>query len=158
MSSPKLDSRLATPTAEPPQKQSRRRFRFSLRVLFLFTTVAAGMCSWVVLPTRNAKQFIRALNATNYRAADACFCQPDDGFLLKLYEKHWRFNAWAELEPSSFSQLVQGKRLVNLYVAYGDAGPMRSVTGTVVVTGAGLSTPQQVLNSGFSGGMGIASR
>jgi hypothetical protein len=149
------DSTPPTLAVERPRKQPRRCFRFSLRILFLITTVAAFLSYWMMAPTLKAKQFVQALNAGNFEAADDGFCNQEDRFLLELYEKHWRCIAWADLQPWTFAQLLRGDREITLHVGYGDAGPMRSFTFNVIVTGAGLLAPEQVFR-GSSSGMVIA--
>jgi hypothetical protein len=152
-----FDNHPAKLAAEQPGKQSTRRFRFSLRVLFLVATIAAALAYWAVSPTLHAQQFLRALHAANYKVADECFRSQESRFLLDLYDKHWRFITRANLEPWTFAQLLSGKREIRLHVAYGDAGPMRSLVFNVFVTSAGLLAPEQVFR-GASSGMGIASR
>lgn len=49
------------------------RPRFSLRALFLATTVAACICFWIVLPTVRAMSFIKAIETRNYEYADGFF-------------------------------------------------------------------------------------
>jgi hypothetical protein len=78
----KFDNTHADLPAELPRKQSSRRFRFSLRFLFLITTLAACLTYWAVSPTLYAQQFIGALHAANYKEADDCLRRQTDRFLL----------------------------------------------------------------------------
>jgi hypothetical protein len=103
----------------------------------------------------NAQRFVRAVASGNYELADAHFRNTDDRFLFDLNEKHWRFQARAGLEPWSFRQFMRGERLLTLWVAYGDAGPMRFRQLTIIATRAGLLSP--VVSGGLGGGGGIAS-
>jgi hypothetical protein len=131
------------------------RLRFSLRWLFLATMAVAVACCWLVFPTINAQSFARAVAVRNFERADSYFRYSRDRFLLKLNDKYWRFHAQAELEPLSLSQLLRGQRLLKLYVAFGDAGPMRSQGYAVLVTRAGMLSPSPMIG-GAVGGMGIA--
>jgi hypothetical protein len=108
-----------------------------------------------MLPTINARRFARSIAAADFERADSFFPNAKDRFLFNLNKKHWRFHARVELEPWSFRQLIRGRRLLRLYVAYGDAGPVQSQGYTVVVTRAGLLSPSPVIGGG-SGGGGIA--
>jgi hypothetical protein len=131
------------------------RFRFSMRWLLLASVIVAACCYRLVLPTIIANRFVQAVASGNYERADACFADPDDQFLSNLNDKHWRFHARAELKPWSFRGSAFGKRLIQLHVAYHDAGPMRLYAFNVVVTRTGLLTPTQMMGFGF-GGMGLA--
>ncbi|MEX2306976.1 MAG: hypothetical protein WD738_05260 [Pirellulales bacterium] len=126
--------------------------KFSLRTLFLMTTVVAAGCYELVRPTLIAQQFISATDSKDYERADTCFRDTGDRCLFDLNEKHWRFLARAELQPWSFRQFMRGERLLTLSVAYGDAGPMRSRSFTVIVSRAGLLMPQP---AAFGGGFGV---
>jgi hypothetical protein len=131
---------------------SRRiRWRFSLRALFIAATLAGVACYWLVAPSMSAQRFIRAVAAGNFKLADTFFRDPDDQILSRLYEKHWRFHARAELQPWSFAELVLGERRIQLHLAFGDAGPMLGRSYVISVTQSGLLTPQ--LNP-FVGGFG----
>ena len=132
------------------------RFRFSLRRLLLATIIVAACCDGLVLPTIISKRFVRAVASGNYECADACFADPNDRFLSNLNDKHWRFHVRAELKPWSFSRSALGKRLIQLHVAYHDAGPVRSYSFNVIVTGSGLLTPTQTMIGGIFGGGGLA--
>lgn len=133
----------------------RKPLRFSLRTLFAGATLVALACYWMIRPTVIAERFVRAVSAKNYERADAYFRDPNDRFLFDMQEKHWRFFARAELEPCSFRDFVRGHRLVGLQVSYGDAGPMRKLTWTVIVTRGGLLAPLPAAIGGSSGGGGI---
>jgi hypothetical protein len=130
------------------------RLRYSLRRLFLATIIAALCSYWFMLPTINARQFVRSVAAANFEHADSYFRSAKDRFLSDLNEQHWRFHARTELEPWSFRQFIRGRRLLRLYVAYGDAGPIQSQGYTVVVTRAGLLSPSPMVGGGFGGGGG----
>ena len=124
------------------------RWRFSLRTLFVLTTLFAGMCYLLILPSIHAQQFAHAIATENYELADSSFRDQNDRFLADWNEKHWRFKAKAELGQWSLSEFVRGRRLVRLWVMYGDAGPMRGQEWIVIATRAGLLQPQPTFNSG----------
>jgi hypothetical protein len=139
-----------------PSSDKQMRLRFSLRTLFVATTIAAAGCCEFVLPSVNARRFIEALAAKHYERADAYFRDANDRFLFEFHDKHWRFVARAKLERWSLRQFLRAERLLILSVAYGDAGPMRSRMFVVVVTRSGLLTPQPTFVGGSFGGGGIA--
>jgi hypothetical protein len=125
--------------------------KFSLRTLFLTTTIVAAVCYWLVLPTLKAQRFVRAVASEHYKLADAYFRNQGDQFLFDWNEKHWRFKAEAGLEEWSLPELLRGERRVRLRVIYGDAGPMRTRAWTVVATRNGLLQPEPAFSGGVSG-------
>lgn len=131
------------------------RLKFSLRALFVTTTIVAAGCYWLMLPTIKAQRFTRAVASENYELADSFFRDPDDQFLHAWNEKHWRFQAVAKLEQWTFRELVRGERSVSLRVAFGDAGPMRAGNWVVVATQSGLDEPEPLWSGGGMGGGGI---
>jgi hypothetical protein len=128
------------------------RPRFSLRTQLVLTAIVAAGCYWFVLPTIMAQRFARAVDAENYTLADSYFRDTDDQFLHGWNEKHWRFHAQASLNPWSWRELARGERSVNLGVAYGDAGPMRSANWIVIMIWCGLLKPEPTLSGGHGGG------
>ena len=131
------------------------RLRFSLRTLFLTTTIVAAACYWLILPTINAQGFVGAVASKNYELADTYFRDPDDRFLFDWNEKRWRFMAHAGVEAWSFGELMRGERRVRLRVMFGDAGPMRTGNWTVIATRGGLLSPDPAWGGGSFGGEGI---
>ncbi len=128
------------------------RPKFSLRTLFLMTTVVAAGFYWLMLPTITAQRFARAIASENYQLADSYFRDPGDQFLHSWNEKHWRFQASANLDPWSVRGFAIGRRSVTLRVAYGDAGPMRPAAWIVVATQTGLQKPEPTWSGGAGGG------
>jgi hypothetical protein len=94
------------------------RLRFSLRTLFLLTTVVAGVCLWFMLPTITARRFVHAVAKEDYKSADSCFLYDDDQFLVARSNKHWGFRSSAELLPFTFDQLLNNRRDVRIGVTY----------------------------------------
>ena len=131
------------------------RLKFSLRALFVATTIVAASCYWLMLPTIKAKRFAHSVATENYQLADAYFRDPDDKFLHDWNEKHWRFKAEVELEKWSFSELIHGERRVRLRVICGDAGPMRGSEWIVEVTRGGVLSPNPTNTTRGIGGGGI---
>jgi hypothetical protein len=133
--------------------ESRPRFRFSLRVLFLATIVVAVFCYWLILPTIEARRFVRAVESSDFAAADYCFCDPQDRFLNDYNKKFWTFELQATLDPFSMSEFWKRERRVTFHISYGGPGPLRIFFGTIIATSKGLSSPE--VTGGMGGGMAI---
>src|SRR6188474_3230326 len=86
------------------------RPRFSLRALFLLTTVAAVVCTYIVLPTLTARRFRSAVTDKDFGKADNFFRNPSDKFLAEWADKKWAFKASTNLAPWTLSQVVRGQR------------------------------------------------
>jgi hypothetical protein len=112
--------------------------------MFLAVTIIACGCYWLMLPTLNARRFVEAMRAENYRLADGCFRDPNDRFLVDWNERYWRFQVRANLETWSLGEFIRGKRMVRLSIAYGNAGPLRFDVLNVSVTPTGLHSPQKI--------------
>lgn len=123
------------------------RWRFSLPALFLFTTVVALGCWWLILPSHSAQHFVRAVNSGDYQQADALFQNAENKFLVKWNDEYWEFAASAELEPWTFRDILCGQRRVKLHLSYGGPSPLRIRTYQVTATRSGL------LEADFSGGV-----
>jgi hypothetical protein len=126
------------------------RPRFSLRALFVLTTIVALGCYWLILPSLSAQRFVRAINSADYRQADACFQEGDYRFLVKWNEEFWQFTSSADLEPWSFRDVVRGQRQVNLHLMYGGPPPVRTRTYRIIATRVGLLQAEL-----YSGSMGL---
>src|SRR5262245_9234206 len=94
------------------------RPRFSLRTLFILTTLIALVCTWLTLPTWTARRFVKTLNAESYKAADNFFRSPDDRFLAHWADIRWGFKSKAELAPWSWADGFRGQRKVTIEVRY----------------------------------------
>lgn len=95
------------------------RFRFSLRTFFVLIALVAAFCYyWFVRPTAVAQQFVQAVAAQDYVAADRCFQNADDQFIADSSQEYWAFAADAKLSPVSLGQLVRGQRHVQLHFRY----------------------------------------
>jgi hypothetical protein len=123
------------------------RPRFTLRALFVLTTIVALGCWWLVLPSLSAQRFVRAINSADYQQADACFQKGADRFLEKWNDEHWQFAASAELESWTFREVLRGQRRVQLHLSYGGPSPVRIRKYRVTATRSGL------LEAEFSGGV-----
>lgn len=98
------------------------RPRFSLRALFLATTVAACICFWIVLPTDRAMSLIKAIETRNYEYADGFFSNRvltdgDSHSLTKLSRLDPTFTANARLHTISLQNLWRGERTVTIYLS-----------------------------------------
>ena len=125
-----------------------------LGFVVLIAVLAVG-CYSLAFPTIKAQQFSRLVASQNYELADTCFRNPEDGFLDRWNEKHWRFKAEAELATWSFSELLRGVRQVRIRVMFGDAGPLRSREWLVTSTRGGLLPPEPTYLTGVFGGLMI---
>lgn len=118
--------------------------RFSIRTLLLVTTLVATACYWFIRPSQIAARFVHAIESNNFAAADACFLDPAALNLKPLCDKSWRFRASAELVPYTIQDILHGRRRIGLFLAHGEAGPMRIRSYTVIATQRGLLTPEIV--------------
>jgi hypothetical protein len=123
------------------------RWRFSLRALFVLTTIVALGCWWLILPSLSAQRFLRAVNSADYQQADAFFQKGDNRFLVKWNDEYWQFTSSAELEPWTFREVLRGQRRVKLHLSYGGPSPLRIRTYRVTATRSGL------LEAELSGGV-----
>lgn len=92
--------------------------RFSLRTMFLATTLVAGLCLWFLLPTFTGKKFLKAIDAEDFAAADHLFANPKDCFLADWAENRWGLRAKAQLEPLTFGQLIRNRRDLFVSIRY----------------------------------------
>jgi hypothetical protein len=117
------------------------RLRFSLRTLFILTTLTAIACAWAVLPALTAKRFLNTLAAKDYQTADQFFRNPSDQFLATWAEKRWAFGATGEMAPWTFGQVLTGKREVVIRLGYFEFDQNGSRTATIAATALGLGQP-----------------
>lgn len=117
------------------------RMRFSLRTLFVVTTVAALFCGWVVLPWVSAKRLIRALASEDHALADRCFCNPEDCFFTAWAEKRWAFRAAGETTPWSLRQMICGRREVAVRLSYFEFDHTAVCTAIVSAAPLGIGSP-----------------
>lgn len=94
------------------------RLHFSLRTLFIITTLTAVACAWMTLPTWTAQRFVKTLNAENYEAADNFFRDPTDRFLAHWADIRWGFKCEAKLAPWSWVNALRGQRKVMIEARY----------------------------------------
>ncbi len=118
-----------------------RRPRFSLRALFVLTTVAAIVCTYLVLPTLTARRFIASVTDENFAEADNFFRNPTDKFLVDWADKKWAFKASADVAPWSFSQIFRGKRDILIRVGYFEHDHDASCMALVTAGSLGLGPP-----------------
>ena len=118
------------------------RFRFSLRVLFIFTAFFAGSCYYrIVMPGVTAKQFIDSIGAEDYPSADNLFLIPEDRVLAQWNDKYWGFRSQAELLPWDFSQFVGGRKTVRLHVTYFFLDEYHDTEMQIAATASGMRSP-----------------
>jgi hypothetical protein len=123
--------------------------------MFVLTTLVAVVCYVLVLPTVNAKRFIRAIDAGDFPAADALFIDPSDAFLADWREESSEFRATAELLPWSIRQIIAAERTVSLNILKMEVnGPSRGRLIRIIAHRTGLGKPP-VYGGSFGGG-GIA--
>jgi hypothetical protein len=116
--------------------------RFSLRTFFAFAALVAVICTWCVLPSMAAREFIRKLAAEDYEAADEMFRNADDRCLTEWNEQRWSFKASGRLAPLTLGQLIRGRRLVQLDVNYFALDQLVNRQGSIVVTPLGAKMPE----------------
>jgi hypothetical protein len=124
--------------------------RFSLRTLFILTTLTAIACGWAVLPSLTAQRFLNTLAEKDYPQADLFFSNPADQFLAAWADKRWAFSATGELAPWTVGQALRGKRHVVVRLGYFEFDQNGSRTATIAATALGLGEPaiSQVTYSG----------
>jgi hypothetical protein len=118
-----------------------KRPRFSLRALFLLTTLAAIVCTYVVLPTLTARRFRAAVANHEFTEADNFFRNPTDKFLAEWADKKWGFKASADVAPWSLGQMFRGQREVVVRVGYFEFDQNASCTATIGASSLGLGSP-----------------
>ena len=116
----------------------RLRLRFSLRTLFLLTTLVAGLCLLFLLPTFNAKNLLKAIDAEDYAAADKLFSDPHDRFLADWFENRWGMRTTAQLLPFTFGQFCHNRREVLLEITYFQFDQNCKVEVRLAATASGL--------------------
>jgi hypothetical protein len=95
------------------------RPRFSLRMLFIATAVAAGfLYYWILMPQTTARRFVDAITAGEYEAADRMYWKDVDRGLALWNKKYWGMRAEAEILPWSLGQFLDGRRNLRLHVMY----------------------------------------
>jgi hypothetical protein len=117
------------------------RLRFSLRTLFLLMTCVAGLCLWFLLPTFNAKKFLKAIDAEDYASADRLFANPRDGFLADWAANRWGLRATANLQPLTFTQLLHNRRELLVGLRYFAFDQNLEVSAHIVAAPLGLQKP-----------------
>jgi hypothetical protein len=87
------------------------RFRFSLRTLFIVTTLAAIACGWLVLPTLRAKRLAKAIDSNNFAAADRMLARSEDAFLEDSASAD---RVFAHIEDVGLLDLLTGQRKLSV--------------------------------------------
>ncbi len=106
-----------------------------------------------MLPTIEARRFVRAVESSDFAVADSCFCDPQDRFLDDYNKKFWTFELQATLDPFSMSEFWKRERRVTFHISYGGPKPLTISDGTIIATSHGLSSPE--ITGGASWGMAI---
>lgn len=114
------------------------RLRFSLRALFIVTTLVAALCFWLILPTLTARRFLAAISSEDYRSADKLFSSAADRFLANWADKRWGFRTSGELLPLTFAQLVGRQRTVRVEMKYFQFDENVSCDARIAATPLGL--------------------
>jgi hypothetical protein len=110
-------------------------------VLFLLTTIAAVICTYMVLPTLTARRFIASVTDKNFAEADNFFRNPTDKFLADWADKKWAFKASADVAPWSLGQVFSGQREVVIRVGYFEFDHDANCTANVAASSLGLGSP-----------------
>ena len=117
------------------------RMRFSLRTLFVVTTVVALFCGWIILPWVSAKRLIHALASEDYPLADRYFRKPEDRFFVAWADKRWAFRATGETAPWSLRQMICGRREVAVRLSYFEFDHTAVCTAKVSAAPFGIGSP-----------------
>ena len=92
-------------------------FRFSLRASLVVVAVVAALLYWALAPTFKAQQYVRALNASDYLAADRLCPDPNTRF-----PGDWTvgdmFEVRASIRPLSWSNIWQGTRNISVAITH----------------------------------------
>jgi hypothetical protein len=121
------------------------RPRFSLRTLLILTTALALCCYyWVIMPTRTAKQFVRAINSEDYTTADKLASHTSDLTLSKWKDERWGFSTKADLAPWSVRQLLRGNRDIELYMTYFQLDETHEIRMHLAATSLGIRKPDTI--------------
>ena len=124
------------------------RFRFSLRTLLIVTGLLAGFCYyWIVMPSATAERFVRSIGSEDYTTADRIFWKADDRVLAEWNEQRWGFRSTAELAPWSVSQLLSGRRELQLRVSYFQFDQNHDIEMRLAATSFGLKSPRNGFTS-----------
>src|SRR5438046_871248 len=99
-------------------QSKKMRLRFSLRAMFIVTTLVAALCCWFLLPTLTAKRFLNAIANEDYKSADELFRNSDDRFFEDWSNKRWAFLATAKLQPLTVGQFFQNRRDLLIEIRY----------------------------------------
>jgi hypothetical protein len=118
------------------------RFRFSLRTFFLLLALFAVACYlWLTRPSQLAAQFAGAINSENYQAADRLFRRSADHFLAEWADDRWAFQARCDVRPLTFTQVLFGRRHVDVHITYFELDHSASRHAETAGTPWGMSSP-----------------
>lgn len=117
------------------------RLRFSLRAMFVLTTLAAAMCFWLILPTLTARRFLTAVASEDYPSADTFFVNADDRFLADWAGTRWGFRTSGELLPLTLANFVHFQRSVRVEIKYFQFDENVRCEARIAATPAGLKKP-----------------
>ena len=120
----------------------KKRLRFSLRGLFVFTTlVALGAYWWFALPTVRAKRFIAAIEQKQFDVADNMFSDTNDQFLAEMAERHDRFEISARIEQQVHDDIWSRDRLVIVDITHGTWNHAQKYSVKIISNNIGLEAP-----------------
>ncbi len=99
------------------------KLRFSLRTLLILMTCAAALCWWRDRPRRLADQFVEAVEAGRYEAADSLFSDSEQRSIVEFMERDDRNRIDAKREPQPPGEWMKGRCSVALtLVDFGGLG------------------------------------
>jgi hypothetical protein len=117
------------------------RLRFSLRAMFVATTLVAALCCWFLLPTFTAKRFLNAVANEDYQSADDLFRNSGDRFFAEWSDKRWGFRSTAEMRPITLAQFFQNRRDLVVEISYFEFDQNFSMEMHMDATPFGLKKP-----------------
>ena len=84
------------------------KLRFSLRGLLVIVTFVVAFCVWRDRPRRVAEQFVEAIDACRYAAADEMFIEPERQFVVQFMERDERNRISAEVALPTVGEWLRG--------------------------------------------------
>jgi len=121
------------------------RPQFSLRTLLALTTLLALFCYyWVIMPTRTAQRFIRAVNSEDYTTAEQLSRHNSELAFTKWKDERWGLTTEAELAPWSVRQLLRGSRDLIMHMKYFRFDENHEIEMRLSATSLGIKKPETV--------------
>jgi len=118
------------------------RLRFSIRALFILTTIVAALCLWFMLPSLTARRFVVSVAGEDFKSADELFRHADDRFLADWSDNRWSMRAYPELLPLTLSQCLRNERRIRVGITYFQFDQNMYCDVLITATPLGLKKPE----------------